>query len=203
MSSAISIDSVVDSCIKGIEYSFKEYEKWSDGWWLWWAPEYLLTVNIAKQIWKIEGPKYLTLEDNVKKTLQNGNARIKGKLTDHMRPNGRSDIVLWWANLTPRAFIEVKHRVGNFEKISADIDRIIGILKKDSTIQFGISTFYMYTSYKKDIEMNTADAIKNLYSQTKEYIAKDAPSLKVSYRYGKIHIDENDAWTAVVLLVKK
>ncbi|SFO99525.1 hypothetical protein [Hydrogenimonas thermophila] len=106
----VTQNEILNSCLRGIKNSFNEYLKWSGDEFLWRAPEYLLTVNIAKELSKINKTKFITLEDNVKEILNNADAKIKGYLGQKLRADGRSDIVLWWANGTPRGIIEVKHR---------------------------------------------------------------------------------------------
>ena len=92
----LTYDEILEGCIEGITNSFNDYKEWSGEYWLWRAPEYLITVNIAKTIAKINKPKYITLEDNVKQTLKDANAKIRGSLKNAIRPKGRSDIILWW-----------------------------------------------------------------------------------------------------------
>ncbi len=204
MSRAISMDSVANACLDGIEYSFEEYKDWSGGWWLWKAPEYLLTVNIAKELWKLEGSKYITLEDNIKETLKNANATFKGRPSGFMRQNGRADIVLHWGDNTPRAIIEVKHRVYKFGSFDGDIDRIIEMLKKESNLQFGISAFYIDNNYVGDIESKMNNRIETLYKQANDYIREYAPRLETLLFY-RVHPadDGENIWASVVILIKQ
>ncbi len=51
MSRAISIDTIADTCTDAILDAFDEYYEWTGGEWLWNAPEYFTTVNIAKALW--------------------------------------------------------------------------------------------------------------------------------------------------------
>ena len=203
MSRAIRIDNIANACLDGIDKSFKEYEDWSDGWWLWKAPEYLLTVNIAKELWKMEGSKYITLEDNIKETLKNANASLKGRTSGYMRSNGRADIILWWGNYTPRAIIEVKHRVYKFGSYVSDVDRIIEMLKKDSEIQFGIVAFYIQNKYAGNVEEKMINRIKVLHEQTRDYIERYASNLNTTL-YKRVIADEDDenVWASVSILIK-
>jgi len=203
--SRISIEQVSEACLSGIETSFKEYLKWSRDEWLWNAPEYLLTVNIAKKIMKLDGPKYVTLEDNVRHTLANANAKIKGRLSENTRPDGRADIILWWGSKgTPRAVIEVKHRVGQFRHIQEDIDRIIEILKKESDLQFAISTFYMdrYYENKIDIVGIYEKKIKKIFNDTVEYLDKKLTSYEITWQRKIVAEDDKNVRAGVVFLIK-
>jgi len=111
------------------------------------STEYLLTVNIAKELNKIKGSKFVTLENNVREILKNANAKIRGKLKEDMRPDGRCDIVFWWGRGDVRGIIEVKHVVHNYKKIEKDVVRIINMLKKDSNMEFGMISFYTDSYY--------------------------------------------------------
>ena len=61
---------VIKKTLSGIAKAQRDYEAWSGGSWLWEAPEYMLTVYIAKELWTIPGSKYLTLESHVRRTLK-------------------------------------------------------------------------------------------------------------------------------------
>lgn len=201
----ISMNEVVDATLLGIEKSYFEYKCWSADEWLWRAPEYFLTVNIAKEIWNLNGPKYITLEDNIKDTLHSAESKIKGRLSQYMRSNGRADIILWWGNKgTPRAIIEVKHRVYKFTNIQEDLDRIIEVLKKESHLQFSITTFYMDKNYKTgNVFEKLERQILNIFEQSKEYLAIYSKNL-IPIIYYNIHPEDNqNVWASVVILIKK
>ena len=202
----IKMVEIVNACLDGIETSYIEYLKWScHDEWLWRAPEYLLTVNVAKKIWKIEGSKHITLEDNIKETLKSAKAKVKGSLSQYIRANGRADIVLWWGSkCTPRAIIEVKHRVYKFANIQEDLDRIIELLKKESDLQFAISTFYMDYNYKKgQAEKKLEQKILKLFEDTQEYLSNYSKGLKSEIHYNFTSEDDKDVWGSVVILIKR
>lgn len=200
----VSMNEVVNATLRGIEKSYFEYKSWSDDEWLWHAPEYFLTVNIAKEIWDVNGSKYITLEDNIKDTMHSAEAKINGKLSQYMRSNGRADIVLWWGSKgTPRAIIEVKHRVYKFANIQEDLDRIIEVLKKESHLQFAMTTFYIDKNYKTgDISDKLENQVLNIFGQSKKYLATYSQNLKPILSYN-IHPEDNqNVWGSVVILIK-
>ena len=201
----ISKKDIVNASLSGIEKSYIEYMEWSYDEWLWRAPEYLLTVNIAKELWSLDGPKYITLEDNVKKTLKLAKAKIKGGLSKGMRANGRADIILWWGSKgTPRAIIEVKHRVYKFANIQEDLDRIIELLKKKSDLQFAISTFYIDNNYSNgNIAEKLTTKILKLFEDTKKYLSKYSKNLKPKIHYNVYPEDDENVWGSVVILIQK
>jgi len=201
--SKIGKDEILDKCINGIKKSFKEYLKWSDDEWLWNAPEYLITVNIAKELSAIEGAKFITLEDNIKKTLKTANAKIKGKLSKNIRPDGRSDIVLWWGKGTPRGIIEVKNAIYRKDNLEDDLNRIYGLLKKSSDIEFGITTFYIDRNYKNGNATKTLETRINNEFIEKIKIEVLSQNFKYKPRYKKILSDENNSAFAVALMIYK
>ena len=199
MSKAISRERIVEACLDGIEESSKLYREWSGDEWLWNAPEYLITVKIADQISTIEGNKFITLEDNVDYILSEAKAKGRGRISEDIRANGRSDIVLWYANGFPRAIIEVKNSVYGIGKIEKDIVRIQDILnrkKNKSKIEFGIVTFYIDRGYKKG--KAKSKVIKKI-----ESIYKDIDSDMCDLYY-RVHSenDDLDAWGSVCILFK-
>jgi hypothetical protein len=198
----ISKDQILDACIEGIETSFNEYLNWSGDEWLWNAPEYLLTVNIAKNLAKIPNEaKYITLEDNIRKTLKTANAKIKGQISNKARPDGRSDIIFWWGKGTPRGIIEVKNAVFRKDHIQEDLDRIYSILQKDSDIEFGITTFYIDNHYDSG---NASKKIENrIKEEFLEKIKEEANyyNFKTKCKYLEIIDEDTDAAYAVAVMI--
>lgn len=205
MSQCVSMDEVVNCTVKAIANAHHEYFEWSDGEWLWNAPEYLLTVKIAECIANLEKTKFVTLEDNVDYVLGHANAKGSGRIHPDIRKDGRFDIVLWWAGGTPRAVIEVKNGVLIFKKIEDDVKRIKEVLKrkpKNSKFQFGVIAFYISQQYKKSAKEQLQKQINNIFEQVKETVGD---SFEVQ-QYGQDFIfceDDQNAFCPVVFLIKK
>ena len=198
----ITYDEILNACIDGIQKSFNEYYEWSGGEWLWNAPEYLLTVNIAKELNKIDKPKFITLEDNIRKTLKNAHIKTRGPLKKDIRPDGKSDIILWWGKRTPRGIIEVKNAVWGLAYIQKDINRVLGILEKKSDIELGVISFYMDRHYENGhpverLEKNIKEILNSL-----EKIAKEN-NLKYRWIYDEIEHINNDVAFAVAFMLYK
>lgn len=198
----LTYDEILNACVEGIKKSFKEYKDWSGGEWLWNAPEYLITVNIAKELNKINKSKFITLEDNVKETLKNANAKIKGNLKEKIRANGRSDIIIWWGKGTPRGIIEVKNAVFLINHIFDDVNRILGLLEKDSDIELGVISFYIDRHYetKNPIE-KVEEKIKEIIKELEEIANKH--NLKYKWVYEEIEHTDNDAAFGVAFMFYK
>ncbi|MGL1931716.1 MAG: hypothetical protein OCC45_08135 [Desulfotalea sp.] len=198
MPKQISKTKITAAIIQALDYSQDEYENWTGGDWLWTAPEYLLTTNIAKHLYAIDGAKYITLENNVKCALDDAGACGKGKLKDLLRSNGRCDVLLWWGDGSPRAIIEVKNQVHCFSTCKSDIDRIVTALsnkKGDHTIQFGVFAFY--TSARNLETVN--DRLIKLKTSITEHVEKP---LRVSFIKGELHdCGDDGAWASTCVLI--
>lgn len=199
-----SVDAV-SAAIRGVENAQRTYEGWS-GEWLWQAPEYMTTVYVAKALAEAIGPKFVTLETNTKSALEDAGAKGRGRLHWHIRQDGRFDILLWWANGTPRAPIEVKVQVTNANRILADVRRIEKVVlrkRSNSTIDFGLIVYYISL---KDAESGLPSAKQKIEKRIKDIFDDVFIELngkcRLAQETSKIHIDQDSAWAAVVLIIK-
>jgi hypothetical protein len=197
VSRAISKAQCAQAVIKGIEDAHRNYEKWS-GDWLWQGPEYLINTHVAERLASLDGTCYVTLESRVKEMLKVAGVSSAGAPKKALRRNGRFDIVLWWANGTPRAVIEAKNGVWSFANIEHDVARVaaaVSKLRTKSQIHFGAVAFY--TSAKSN---NRSDATKQLASLNNTLLTKTkgsvGDSIKIHQVPSKIHAVGGDAWTA-------
>lgn len=203
MPAQVSIATVARGALNGIVKAQREYEKWSGGEWLWCAPEYIATAFVAQEIFKLDGTKYVTVEHGANAAISDAGARGRGKLHHKIRANGRFDILLWWADETPRAPIEVKRHVRSVEKIKADLQRIGTVInrsKQNSSFQFGMVIFY---SSCKDGKGFSA---KEKLSKRLEKIALDCkklvPKCTAKMSSSKIYTDGDSAWVASAIVLR-
>lgn len=204
MSSRISIESIVEATLNGIKKSQKKYESWSGGEWLWKAPEYMITTNVAEEISKISGPKFLTLENSAKSALDDAGAGGRGKINNKIRPNGRFDILLWWGKGDPRALIEIKNQISKIDSESKkDLVRIQSVLNcksEESTFQFGIFAFYTSTHDARGVA--SKDKLEARLKTILEEARQILPDNDVTLKHSKIVTDEDSAWVGGALLIK-
>ena len=203
----IPTEDVIKKTLSGIVKAQKDYEAWSGGYWLWKAPEYMLTMYIAKEIWAIPGSKYLTLESKVRENMSEAGGFGRGRLSENVRPDGRSDITLYWAGETPRAIIEVKNQIETINKIKDDIDRISTMLRNaDSTFQFGLIAFY--TSCKdrgedgKRAKSTIEERLERIESETRDILDILGKEYRLSRHDAAIKVDGDSAWVASVLKIQ-
>ena len=120
---------IENAALRGIAKSHEEYTAWSGGCWLYEAPEYLITTNIVREIWRSfkqghRSPNYfLTLEEKVRNVCECAEGEI-----------GNVDIALWdpappKTQRSCRAIVEVKKQISCFEHIRDDIQRICDLLQ--------------------------------------------------------------------------
>ena len=197
----IARSDIIESTLNGIDEAMNMYREWSDGEWLWNAPEYFIVVKISENISKLYGTKYITLEDNVETILNI--AKAKGSTSSVTRRNGRFDIVVWGKKGRPRVIIEVKNSVYRKGKIEEDIKRIKEVLKRkksQSTIEFGLIAFYADRTYKtKNAKKKVEAKMKTLLKEIEE--ENYDISFEMFFRGNEIIKDDTDAWASVVLLM--
>lgn len=205
MTGPVSLEKIVSASLKGIVKAQKDYVLWCNEW-LWCAPEYLLTVYVAKEIAKLEGSKLLTLENSALAAIKDAGARGPGNLHSDIRENGRFDILLWWANGAPRAVIEIKNQVTNARKIISDVNRIVQVLhrnKEASSIDFGAIVFYTSLNDDKNKKLTAKEKLEksmgNIEKSVKNHVGD---SCLVSMHSPKIYEDEGSAWAGVVIILK-
>lgn len=145
MPGPISGRRIVEAMIQSGEKAVVDFRRISGGEWFDEAPEYFLTTYVALAVKQIESA-YVLLEPSVGQTRKFAGSVRRGRASKHERRCGRFDVVLYWANGSPRAAIEVKSPVYSVteQQIHPDIDRICSSLSVDngSTFQFGAFLFY-------------------------------------------------------------
>lgn len=204
MPAQIPIETIIEKTLEGIALAQKDYESWTDGDWLWNAPEYMLSTYIAQKISRIQGAKYVTLEESAKSALKDAGSIGRGKLHSKLRVNGRFDILLWWGSYSPRAVIEVKNQISRVDAIKEDLHRVAQVLKRknaESSFQFGLVAYFTSCSDNKEFSAKEriARRIENIYYDTKELLGNN---FNVSSYNKRIKVDEDSAWVASVLLIK-
>lgn len=203
MPAQVSITEIAKGALKGVIKAQKEYKEWSGGEWLWCAPEYFSTVFVAQEIANLDGSKYVTVENSASSAIDDAGARGRGKLHSKIRANGRFDILLWWADETPRAPIEVKCQVVGIEKIKADLHRIEKVLhrnKADSSFQFGMVVFY--TSCKDGNGFSAKDILAKRIENIKNDCKQMIQSCAIQMASSKIYTDGDSAWVASAIILK-
>ena len=204
MSAAISIGDLVDAAMKGIAAAHTDFQKWSGGSWLWEAPEYLATVYVARELARLKGTKFISLERNARRALRDAGAIARGPIHKHVRASGRFDLLLFWASGTPRAPIEVKGWVNQYKAIAADMRRLEEVIHRaedTSSLQFGLMVFH--TSARDDRTFSAAEKltkwISNIESEAHEVIPSRT-AIRLQSR--RLTVEGDSAWTAVSILLK-
>jgi hypothetical protein len=198
--------SVIQAVLAAYVDAQSTYEEMSGGLWLWKAPEYFVTTYIANRIWQLDGAKFLTLENGSTQALQDAGARGRGKLPKSIREKGRVDILLWWANASPRAILEVKNQIFAKAPYSKDIERIKSFLSRgsgESSLQFGIFSFYASDSSgpRKSAQEKVSDYIERIFAHTKSILGD---SFRAKLYTTEINEDlEDNAWQAACIAIQR
>lgn len=197
----LPIELVIKKTKRAISRAQNDYEKWSQ-FWLWQAPEYMLTMYIAREIATIHDYTfYLTLENSVRGAMEDAGGKKTGRPPEALRQHGRMDILLWRANDTPRAVIEVKNGVDGFSPLKDDVNRICSILKKEKGNKFQCGLVAFYSSCRglksKNAKTRLEERLESLKDDGRNLVRNE--ELKLKTHRGRITVDEDDsAWVAAV-----
>lgn len=205
MSKQISMDQIIEATLSGIKKSQQQYEKWSGGFWLWNAPEYFVTTNVANEISKINGPKFITLENGSTAMIKEAGARGRGRLSKDIREKGKVDILLWWGNDRPRAIIEIKNYIYSATQYERDIKRIKALLKlnsSQSSLQFALFAYCdsADNGKQKSAQQKIEDKMSRIKSNVEKFLGND---FYVSETSTNIQAIEESAWCATCILIKQ
>ncbi|MFZ3385133.1 MAG: hypothetical protein WA144_14535 [Candidatus Methanoperedens sp.] len=148
MSQAVAYSKIVETSLCGVHNTFKKYHKWSDGQWLNWAPESFIQSEIANSLSDI--CPFITLEDTLRNILEDADAEMKGPKPRNSS-SGRVDIIVWWANKTPRILIEVK-KAWKDDALIEDAKRLRQLLNRGGSLQKGM--LIAYTAAQKPETIN-------------------------------------------------
>ena len=198
---------VLRMTLRGIARAHKDYEAWTGGDWLWRAPEYMATVYVAREICKTKDHGYyLTLEYSARQTVSDAGGIGKGRVSPESRLDGKFDIVLYWADGSPRIVIELKKQVSNFKQLEKDSYRICNALRNPSNkVRRGLIAFY--TSWKDTRDADARDRIAEILNRVQhdaeECLKNRRPVVNASMHRGRIRVDGNSAWVPAVLEMKR
>jgi hypothetical protein len=200
----ISIPKIISSVNEAYADAQQKYENWTGGEWLWKAPEYLITTAIARRIFDIDGPKYITIEHGASSAIDDAGAKGKGRLSAKIREKGKVDILLWWGDGSPRAVIEVKNQIFSTDQYKKDIERISSFLsrnKEDSSLQFGLFTFYESATSgpRKSAIEKVNDRIEKIFRNS---IGFAGNNVSITKHISEVYQDDDSARASACLLIK-
>lgn len=192
------MDEVITNILKGVAKAQRDYVRWS-GYWLCDAPEYFLTTYIAREISSYTQHGYsVTLEDSVRAAIADAGGMSQGRPRNDLRPDGRFDILLWWANGTPRTVIEVKRQVSQFRRIRSDVARICSVLDRAGTIRNGLVVYCSAIEGEPDeLKGSLSDRLAAIEAEARNYVEHRGMNMD-SYRR-KTTVVQDSAWAAEVL----
>lgn len=194
---------IVQKSHSAIRRAQQDYLDWSGGYWLWSAPEHLLTLYIAQGISKIDRPFFLTLENSVSGAFKEAGGLGRGRPRVDLRLDGNFDLLVWFANGRPRTMIEVKNKVNSFIDLSSDIARICAVLNRNHSFRSGLVIYYI--SFKdgrrKLARQRVEDRVTNIFRSVRAKCKGEALACR---RFpGRIIVDGDSAWTGEILSIQR
>lgn len=187
--------------IKGIKSAHREYEKISDCW-LEEGAEYLITVGVAKALWKKFSGHTVVVEGNSDEMREEVGAK-RGRTPKSVK-NKRYDIILYFKNGGPRAVIEIKGRKDSRAGLLKDVERIMDALKA-SKVRFGAVGFY-YSAEKgeqKLAEEKIKHYVGNLDKEVQKMSNYGAKKWEVNLVKSNITRDDPYAWIAGCITIER
>ncbi len=190
------IENILNSVTRALRH-YKDWSGWDDNYWLFDAPEYLMTTYIAQGIAAHRDYSFfITLEHGTRHAMSEAGGMRRGQPRKDLRIGGRMDLVLWWANGLPRTVVEVKNHISRFGRIRDDVARMCSVLDQNNSIRRGLAVFY------------TSDSRDGLESRVRKI--SDAAEHQISARNYQLHIHtgktrsvEGLCWMPVVLEIAR
>ena len=193
----------IENTLKGIDKAQRDYERWSGGYWLYQAPEYLMTTYVAKELaTHTEHSYYITLEHNTADAVSDAGGMRPGRPRNDLRPSGKFDILLWWGNGTPRAIIEVKKHISQYKHISADNSRMCTVLEQHTTIRHGIMAYYTAHNgeeSQRGLRKFLLNRLHTIECETRDYVQGRGTGMSVRNHHKRVKLVADWAWVPGVL----
>lgn len=203
--------------MKGISNANRSYEKLTNGDWLDYAPEYFVTVEIARVLGADSTP--ISLEVSTRQTIRDGTGKGRGKHFKVLDGLKRFDIVCYEKSgeQLPRAIVEVKHPYyGDLGMLEKDIARVATALtkaasnrarakkteagRKRASLRHGFLAFYAYTATPERRDDGSADArLKRWIGEIEKRIVRSYPGVRAKGYKKPIRKEGNDHAYAVVI----
>lgn len=118
-------ETIINCTLAGIAEAQRTYASLThNGGYFSWAPEYLITVSVAKVLGEACGGLAVWPEHNIADAARDAGAVGRGRQPQPDRQR-RADLLLYPANDSrPRAIIEIKRNVDRLTRIAADLARV-------------------------------------------------------------------------------
>ncbi|MDB5470144.1 MAG: hypothetical protein JWR84_1704 [Caulobacter sp.] len=158
---------VIEALHQGMGKAVSDFESWSDGESLAdWGVEPVLTTYCAQTLWrasqKANAKTAITLEQHFGALLEwSGRRKRPGRpSTRHKalleRQSRRADLVLWNADITPRAIIEIK-RSSAAEGLRRDAERLMSFIEfagsaYEGSVRYGLLGVVIQNSARARLE---------------------------------------------------
>lgn len=134
---------IVEAILAGIADARHTYAAWTRnvGYFAW-APEYLITVSVAKAVWEWCPPVTVWPEFRLMDAIREAGLPDHPALAGRLDGNRRADLLLYREASRPHAIVEVKRNVENWSRIAPDVERMRSLVAGgDSSFQLGVVAF--------------------------------------------------------------
>ena len=201
----VSRGALAKAIVDGIKKAQDDYEDMSGGLWVWEGAEYWITTYVARQLWKLIGPRSVIIEGASDQTLREARRR-RGRKAGATKGK-RYDIVVYFPSRdTPRAVVEIKLS-GNKDAFLKDVTRVVAALKA-SRLRFGaVGYYFSYRSDSKDVKQKLREFADERCAVASDIAGKDGfrvvPKVYTSPVYTWDDEEEEHAWLAGCLVIER
>lgn len=184
------------------------------GMWLEAAPEYFATTHIAKGLARQLKSAYISLEWNIKETLDEARQKPKrGRPPMAINGSKRFDVVVYYGQTgRPRAAIEVKHRFASCSTtLSKDFGRLAmatADVQAGSSLSLGCLVVYLEQGPVSRKDATPADRIRRKQESIRRWAVERlaetpgvAEAVKLSVHLGEVKSDTDDAFSGAYACV--
>lgn len=197
-------EEVIKQTLNAIAYANRQYEEWSNGDWLDSAPEYMATTKIAEYIKEVPQVSSVTLENNVKATIEETGGNWKGRRSMRLPIAGRFDIAVWNKS-APRGLIEVKTSVWGFWNLRNDVEKLSKALDRGKDLRWALVAYFLSfpDSTRSSARLRVKKKSEQIRLSTVTHLNKQKFDKRVSHHPSTIRVNDDWAWTAEVLKIHR
>ena len=134
---------IVESVLAGVADAKHTYAAWTqDGGYFAWAPEYLITVSVARKLWECCPPLTVWPEYRLTDAMREAGLDQRHARAGQLDGNRRADLLLYREKSRPHAIVEIKRNVDGWGRIAADVERMRALVAgAESSFEMGVVAF--------------------------------------------------------------
>lgn len=199
-----SSDHIVDAVLAGVANARHTYAAWtSDGGYFAWAPEYLITVSVARMLWECCPPLTVWPEYRLTDAMREAGLSDRQARAGHLDGNRRADLLLYREKSRPHAIVEIKRNVEGWGRIAADVERMRALVAgAESSFEMGVVAFNCTLIGGPD-GRGMAVLQERLARMSHAASSLHQPGWRCSLMTGDMDFDGHEYWSAAAIVLER